>query len=100
MTKGKLNLLLRILIDLALFFAVFTMPFFVTAIIAIFAMIYFYKFYEFIFFFFLIDLLYGSPNFPFHGIPFFLTISASIIFIVTSFLKRKIFYINNYDSLD
>ncbi|GEM_PF-6678974 len=79
----------RIVVDILLFLGVFVLPLWLICPAAIICLFLFENFYEIIIVAIFIDGLYGMPT-RFLSIPAIFTLSASIIFIARSFLKKHL----------
>lgn len=84
---------IRITLDILLFLGVFIAPLWLVVIIAVICLFIFESFYEIIFLGIIADGLFGLPI-RFIAIPAVYTISASVLFIARSLLKKHLkFYV-------
>ena len=79
----------RIITTIFLFFAVFFLPWWLTAFFACVAFFVFTDFYEVLFLGLLSDLLYGAPVTFLYGFSFVATVSALVMCISGGFLKTR-----------
>jgi len=83
----------RVILDIFLFLGVFIAPLWLVAIVALICLFVFESFYEIIFLGIIADGLFGLPT-RFIAIPAVYTISASVLFIARSLLKKHLkFYV-------
>ena len=90
--SARANLILRIVLDILLFWGAFNFPFWAVVVFGLFGLIYFRNFYEFIAVFAIHDLLYAVPEARFGGSVFFLTIISIAVFFLSNFIKRKVIF--------
>lgn len=79
----------RIILDTVLFFSLFTMPWWVSCVVAIAGIFFFTDFYEIIIAGFIMDIVYGTANATFIGIQFTNTLAAGFFLAVGTFIKNR-----------
>ncbi|PIQ92270.1 MAG: hypothetical protein COV70_00985 [Parcubacteria group bacterium CG11_big_fil_rev_8_21_14_0_20_39_22] len=80
--------LFRVFYDLIFFLSIFTLPWWIVAIMAIVGLLIFKVFYEFLISAFVYENTYGASDYDFYGIPL-LFIAAGLIFVIIFYVKKQ-----------
>lgn len=82
----------RIIFSLALFSAMFFLPFYFLIILAIIGLFLFQKYYEALFILLFADLLFGTKQSAFLNVVYVYSIIGIFLFFMIEFLKKKLRY--------
>jgi hypothetical protein len=84
------SLIFRIIIDIIIFIAALTLPWWTSILLALFFLFYFSSFYEILAVGFILDCLYAQPQSWLFHFNFALTLLCIIVFLISIPLKRSL----------
>lgn len=82
----------RLLQNAALIASILFLPWWVSLLASVIFLFNIENYYEIIGAGFLLDVLYGAPTAGFYGLEFAMTLSASLIFLISGPLKRRLIF--------